>query len=188
MLTFEPVETEQQIEELALMAAEIWGEYWPALIGKGQTDYMVQKFQTAAAIKDDMEHHAYRYWFLIDDQGTKVGYTGGATEIMTGNPEHDKEIMHNPTVQRRWNRRFFISKIYLYANQRGKHYSSRVLDFYEKLCKDEHLQVMYLTVNKGNTLGIRAYLGNGFKIVDMQAADIGGGYVMDDNIMAKEIQ
>lgn len=170
------------------MAADIWGEYWPALIGQEQTDYMVRKFQTVPAISHDMADHAYRYWFLVDDEGVKVGYTGGATEIMTGDPEADAAICHNPVVQVRWNRRFFISKIYLYASQRGKHYASRVIDFYDRLCREEGLPVMYLTVNRGNELGVRAYEGNGFQIVDERASDIGGGFVMDDYIMAREVR
>lgn len=41
-----------------------------------------------------------------------------------------------------------------------------------------------LTVNKGNELGIRAYKGNGFDIIESVEADIGNGFVMDDYIMA----
>ena len=37
-------------------------------------------------------------------------------------------------------------------------------------------------------LGIRAYEGNGFFVVDKHASPIGKGFVMDDYIMAKEIR
>ena len=187
-ITFESVETYGQVEDLAAMAAQIWGEYWPPIIGAAQTAYMVEKFQSVPAIERDMREHAYRYWFLVDGEGRRVGYTGGATEVMTGDERADAAIEHNAVVQRRYARRFFISKIYLFSSERGKHYSSQVIRFYEQLCRDEGLQAMYLTVNKHNELGIRAYLGNGFEVVDRQAADIGCGFVMDDDIMAKEIR
>ena len=44
---------------------------------------------------------------------------------------------------------------------------------------------MYLTVNKGNDLGIRAYKGTGFQIVEAVVTDIGEGFVMDDYVMEK---
>jgi GNAT superfamily N-acetyltransferase len=82
----------------------------------------------------------------------------------------------------------FISKIYLYAQERGKHYASRVIEFYEAACHAEGMSGMYLTVNRGNELGVRAYLGRGFVVVEELAADIGEGFVMDDYIMAKLLE
>ena len=44
-VSFQPVESAQDVEQLAKLADEIWHEYWPALIGKAQTDYMVEQFK-----------------------------------------------------------------------------------------------------------------------------------------------
>lgn len=96
-----------------------------------------------------------------------VGYTGGHAEPKTG--------------------RFFISKIYLRACGRGRHFASGVIAFYEDLCRKRGLRAMYLTVNKGNVLGIRAYKGNGFEVIDAVETDIGQGFVMDDYIMEKRV-
>ena len=96
-----------------------------------------------------------------------VGYTGGHAEPKTG--------------------RFFISRIYLRACERGRHFASGVIAFYEDLCRERGLRAMYLTVNKGNVLGIRAYKGNGFKVIDAVETDIGQGFVMDDYIMEKRV-
>ena len=38
---FVAVETDEDQEKLAKLADEIWHEYWPAIIGDAQTDYMV---------------------------------------------------------------------------------------------------------------------------------------------------
>ena len=78
----------------------------------------------------------------------------------------------------------FISKIYLYAEERGKHYSSQILEWLRDYARKLGLTGMYLTVNKGNELGIRAYKGNGFDIIESVEVDIGNGFVMDDYIMA----
>ena len=165
-VTFVPVSTEQDQEKLATLAAEIWNEYWPAIIGQDQTDYMVENFQSLAAIKRDMAENAYEYWFVVDEGGKTVGYTGGHEE---------------PTTSR-----YFISKIYLLAEERGKHYASKVIAFYGELCRERDLHSMYLTVNKHNELGIRAYLGKGFVTIESVETDIGNGFIMDDYVMEKE--
>lgn len=81
----QPVETDADIERLAKLAHEIWFEYWPAHIGEAQTRYMVERFQTAEAIRRDMASSAYEYWFVLaPDDGRVVGYTGGRAEPKTG--------------------------------------------------------------------------------------------------------
>ena len=168
-IEFVPVETPEDRAALAALASEIWHEYWPALIGEAQTDYMVERFQSLAAIERDMAEHVYEYWFLqAEDDGRIVGYTGGHVEVQTN--------------------RFFISKIYLLAEERGRGFAKETVRFYEGLCRERNLEAMYLTVNKGNDLGIRAYLGTGFRTIDAVETDIGNGFIMDDYIMEKRIE
>ena len=169
-MRFEPVGTHEQIKELASMADEIWHEYWPDLIGIEQTDYMVEQFQSLEALTRDIGNGEYEYWFLVDDEADEeriVGYTGGKMEPET--------------------KRFFVSKIYLYASERGKGYASRVIRFYERLCSMRDLQATYLTVNKYNDLAIRAYEAKGFETIESSESDIGNGFIMDDFIMEKRI-
>ena len=178
-VSFQPVESAQDVEQLAKLADEIWHEYWPALIGKAQTDYMVEQFQSLSAIKRDMAEHAYEYWLIAareDDETNStgafaqtriVGYTGGHVEPETN--------------------RFFISKIYLRAEERGKGFASQTIRFYEDLCRTRNLHAAYLTVNKHNDLGIRAYRAKGFETIDAVETDIGNGFIMDDYIMELQV-
>jgi len=170
-VSFRQVERDEEVEALAHMAHHIWNEYWPALIGQEQTDYMVEKFQSLNAFRADIADNGYEYWFIMDDEGDTpriIGYTGGHTESETN--------------------RFFISKIYLLADERGKHFASRVIEFYDRLCADRGLAALYLTVNKHNELGIRAYRAKGFETIDAVETDIGEGFVMDDYIMEKKLK
>ena len=175
-MRFELVETDEQKALLAKAADEIWHEYWPPLIGQDQTDYMVDNFQSPTAIERDMREHAYEYWLLYaseEEGGTAgegerlVGYTGGHVEPETN--------------------RFFISKIYLYKEERGKHYATATIAFYDELCRERGLRAMYLTVNKHNDLGIRAYTAKGFETIECVETDIGRGFIMDDYIMEKRV-
>lgn len=167
-IAFDPVRTADDRQRLAALADEIWHEYWPALIGDAQTDYMVENFQSLEAIERDMREHAYEYWFMrAEDNGRIAGYTGGCVEPETN--------------------RFFISKIYLRAEERGHRFASQTIRFYEDLCRARGLAALYLTVNKHNDLGVRAYRGKGFETIDSVETDIGQGFIMDDFIMEKRI-
>ncbi|MGI6591624.1 MAG: GNAT family N-acetyltransferase [Eggerthellaceae bacterium] len=187
-LTFKQVDTTADIASTARIADEIWHEYWPEIIGKAQTDYMVDTMQSVEPIARDIALHGYRYYLLYDENGTCVGYTAARPEDATGHTDDPAFRTHGTKINEILPRkRLFISKIYLYANERGKHYSSRVLEFYEKMCADEGMEGMYLTVNRDNKLGIRAYLGRGFDIIEEVDADIGQGFVMTDHIMEKTL-
>lgn len=164
-ITLSPIKTDEQLKDLETFATGIWLEYWPALIGDDQTRYMIDMFHSFDAMKRDMSEKGYEYWFVEDTAGKVVGYTGGHVEPETN--------------------RFFISKIYLLKEERGKHYASKILNFYEELCANRGLEAMYLTVNKHNDLGIRSYLGRGFATIEEVETDIGSGYIMDDYIMEK---
>mgnify|MGYP004547496767 FL=1 len=169
---FIPVETDEQTHQLANMATAIWNEYWPAIIGQEQTTYMIERFQSYDAITRDMAENDYEYWFVVADKDEPteriVGFTGGHNESETN--------------------RFFISKIYLLAQERGKHFASDVIAFYNDLCLKREFSAMHLTVNKHNELGIRAYQGKGFETIDAVETDIGQGFIMDDFIMERRAQ
>ena len=186
-LTLKLVETDGDLQTTARVAHDIWFEYWPGLIGRAQTEYMVKNMQSLGAITRDIREVGYRYWLLYDDEGRIVGYTSSLVEDFSANPDDPASAKHGAEIAKRATKRLFISKIYLYAKERGKHYASRVIEFYEQLSRDEGLTAMYLTVNRGNELAIRAYLGRGFDIIEEVAADIGEGFVMDDYIMCKMV-
>ena len=186
-LTFHLVANQEDLQLTAEVAHDIWFEYWPALIGMAQTEYMVKNMQSLPAITRDIREVGYRYWLLYDEDGTCVGYTSSLAEDFSADPSDPASAKHGEEIAKRAAKRLFISKIYLYAEERGKHYASRVIEFYEQLCRDEGLTAMYLTVNRGNELAIRAYLGRGFETIEEKAADIGGGFIMDDYIMCKMV-
>ena len=151
------------------LAQQIFPVTYKDILTPEQTDYMVANFQSLEAIERDMREHAYEYWFMrAEDNGRIAGYTGGCVEPETN--------------------RFFISKVYLLADERSKGFASKAIAFYERLCRERGFEAMYLTVNKRNDLGIRAYLGKGFETIDAVETDIGNGFVMDDYIMEKRVE
>ena len=168
-LSFEPVTTADGRMRLAALADEIWHEYWPALIGAAQTDYMVEQFQSLEAIERDMAEAAYEYWLLRDNEdGRLVGYTGGHVEPETN--------------------RFFVSKIYLRAPGartrvrqrdrallRGPVPHARALRAVPDGQQAQRPAPSALTAPKASST------------IDAVETDIGNGFVMDDFIMEKRV-
>ena len=55
MLEFARVETPEELDYLAEIAREIWMGYWPPIIGREQTEYMVERFHSVEAMTADIE-------------------------------------------------------------------------------------------------------------------------------------
>jgi ribosomal protein S18 acetylase RimI-like enzyme len=153
-----------QLAEVARLAHEVWHEYYVPLIGLAQVEYMVAKFQTAAAMQAQIDT-GYEY-FLMRQGDANIGYAA---------------IRHDADTAR-----FFISKLYVLAAHRKSGAGRHCLDYFERLARERGATHLWLTVNKGNP-SVRAYERLGFNIAEAIVMDIGGGFVMDDYRMEKEL-
>ncbi len=163
-VTLIQVDNDERLQTLAKIANEVWHEFFPCILTEGQIDYMVEKFQSYNAMKNQMENDGYEYYFIaLEDK--QLGYTGIKKEES----------------------RLFLSKLYLLKENRGKGYASAVFKWLISYCKENGLKSIYLTVNKNNENTIAVYKKKGFKVIDTQVADIGNGFVMDDYIMEMKI-
>jgi len=80
-----------------------------------------------------------------------------------------------------------LYKLYLLPEMHGRGLGSRLLQHVEREVWAGAGRRLILSVNKRNTKAITAYKRNGFAIVESVVTDIGGGFVMDDYVMAKEL-
>ncbi len=154
-----PAKTDADIQEIALLAKEIWREHFTDIIGKPQVEYMVEKFQSYPALKQQISE-GYEYFQLLDD-GVLAGYIG----------IHEEEDA------------LFLSKLYIHKDYRGQHFSSQALRFLINLCRKRGLTKIWLTCNKDNLNTLNIYHHMGFATVREQKADIGNGFFMDDYIL-----
>lgn len=160
------VENTEEINNLAVMADNIWHEYFISIITEEQIDYMIDKFQSVPAIMGQINNKGYEYYFLKEN-GEILGYTGICEE-----KEENK---------------LFLSKLYLKKEKRGKGYASKAFQVLKQLCKERGIQAIWLTVNRFNEHTIEVYKAKGFEILRTEAADIGNGFIMDDYIMELKI-
>lgn len=154
----------EDLTNLARLAHTIWFEYWGIILEKGQITYMVDKFQSQQAMKNQIENENYSYYF-INLNNQNAGYFGVSDK---------KDYL-------------FLSKLYLLKEFRGKGLGHKAFSKIVQIAKDLNHNKIRLTVNKYNTNTINAYEKWGFKTIDDVVTDIGEGYVMDDYIMEFEI-
>lgn len=155
---------DEDIGALAVLADEIWHEYWPFLLSEEQIGYMVEKFQSETAIACQRNKENYRYFFIETGSG-RAGYFG-----ISGKQDY-----------------LFLSKLYLKSRFRHQGIGARAFEKIKQLARGAGYDKIRLTVNKKNKNTIDAYFKYGFKIIDRDVTDIGGGFVMDDYIMEYEL-
>ena len=157
MIKFDEV---KDIKELAILASDIWHEYWTVILSDEQIDYMVEKFQSETAITEQIKNENYVYFYILSD-GEKSGYIGLSKK--------DDYL--------------FLSKLYVKKNFRHNGIGTKAFEFIKNYAKTLNYKKIKLTVNKYNKNTIDAYNKWGFKTTDAVVTDIGNGFVMDDYIM-----
>lgn len=164
MTQIEPAKTKKTYKIIAGLAELIWTEHYTPIIGEQQVAYMLEKFQSAIAIEDQVANGVLYY--LISFQDKPVGYFSVSRE---------EDFL-------------FLSKLYVLRSARAKGLGRAAISYMEDLAKDFDLQRIRLTVNKFNTNSIKAYEKMEFLNVDAIVQDIGNGFVMDDYVLEKILE
>jgi len=163
MINFHEVKGVSDLTLIENMANTIWHEHYTPIIGAEQVTYMLDKFQSANTMQEQIDK-GYQY-FLINFNDNAVGYL---------------------SFEKRENA-LFLSKIYLLKNERGKGIGRTAMEFVISAAKGLSCTKVALTVNRFNQNSIRAYESAGFEKKGELVQDIGNGFVMDDYLMEKII-
>jgi diamine N-acetyltransferase len=166
MIDMHRVHDPAEIATVAALASDIWTRHYVPIIGKAQTDYMLARFQSRAAIGRQIAD-GYRYYLAMAD-GTAVGYLA---------------LVFQPAE-----RRAQLSKLYVLHGHRQNGIGRAMLAYAENLRGDLDIGELWLTVNRHNTDAIAFYTRVGFSTTGTLIQDIGGGFVMDDFRMAKTLE
>lgn len=152
---FQRVSQPAEIRQVADLARVIWTEHYTPIIGADQVSYMLEKFQSAAAIQQQI------------GQGMKYVLM----EPAAGYFAYERKPDH-----------LFLSKIYVHPDHRGQGLARKSIAWIQETEKPERIR---LTVNRHNSNTLAAYKKLGFSKTGELVTDIGGGYVMDDFVMEK---
>ena len=153
--------TKLDYKQLSKLAFEIWTEHYTPIIGVASVNYMLNKFQTATAIENQIfEGTSY---YKVNFKGKLSGYLSFYKK--------------DPYL--------FLSKIYVQNSLRGNGIGKKAMEFVEEKAKELNCIGISLTVNRENFNSIKAYKKMGFVNTGTNIADIGEGFVMDDYLMEK---
>ena len=160
------VRTQEDAGRVSDLARIIWAEHYTPIIGSGQVQYMLNRFQSATQIWQDVTDHGCTYLWMTTDEQT-VAYMA---------------YCDRPDEQS-----CFLSKLYVRKDCRGRGFAKELVNGLVRRCRDEKKRRIWLTVNKNNTHSIAAYKKMMFYKTGLQVTDIGGGYVMDDVVMQRDL-
>lgn len=155
----------EEVGAVAEMASRIWPVAYGAILPPGQIDYMLSQMYAPARLRQDQDEGVDLVWILVE--GERTGFLGAGPVAPDGAcPLH---------------------KLYLLpGSQRGGIGSQALARLCERLAGLGALAVE-LRVNRHNAAAIAFYRKNGFTVFAEDCREIGGGYVMDDYLMHREL-
>lgn len=161
-----PLEPEE-IGELVILAREIWLAHYPSIISRDQIEYMLAQRYAPEVIRKELERLDV-WWDVLREDGRLAGFS---SYFLTGAPGEMK-----------------LDKLYVDTRRQRRGHGGRLIERAAEVARSQGCHRLMLAVNKRNLNAIGAYLKHGFEVVDAVVKDIGGGFVMDDYVMALRLE
>jgi diamine N-acetyltransferase len=158
--------TPEEVAALTALAVEIWRAHYPAIISSAQIEYMLAQRYSPAVVRKELERGDL-WWDELLVDGKLAGFS---SYFMTGNAGQMK-----------------LDKLYVHHDHQHQGYGRMLLDRAETIARAYGGETLVLAVNKKNRNAIAAYEKYGFETKGEIVKDIGGGFVMDDYIMQKDV-
>jgi ribosomal protein S18 acetylase RimI-like enzyme len=151
---------------VAELAGVIWRKYYLGIISVEQIEYMLSRGYSLAAL---------RRFITEEGAGLDLAYLG---ETLAGfaayyRPDTSHELK--------------LDKLYVHHDFRGLGIGRSLIASAEAAAIAQQRTTLILNVNKNNVQAIRVYERNEFSVREAVVVDIGGGFVMDDYVMAKQL-
>ncbi len=155
------------IEPLAALAREIWHQHYPGIITVKQIEYMLGQRYSPDTIRAEIQSGAARWVKLLVN-----GQLGGFASYEADGAR----------------RALKLDKLYVHGLFRGRGCGAALVRHVEQAARAQGCDQVYLQVNRNNFDSIAVYRRLGFEVIDTVKTDIGGGFWMDDYVMAKWVR
>lgn len=151
-----------EAEFISKIGQQSYNETYPAILTQEQIDFMLNKNYTVDAIQALMD--SGQDFYLLYEDAVPKGFVA---------------------VQNKEQSILRIEKLYLLAEDKGKGYGTKLLNFVADLAKSRDLKLLELNVNRGNP-AYHFYLKQNFVVTEV--VDIPYyGYILDDYVMQKDL-
>ena len=154
------------VDALVALAREIWRAHYPAIIGSAQIEYMLAQRYHPQVVREELGRDGI-WWDKLMAEGEMAGF---ASYFLTGVASEMK-----------------LDKLYVHPRHQRRGYGGQMIDRACGVARARGCSRLVLAVNKGNRGAIDAYLKHGFRVDAAVVKDIGGGFVMDDYVMVKNV-
>lgn len=152
-------------EAIAALAKVIWHRHYPAIINQAQIDYMLAQRYAPELLRRQIGSPGHRWDKLLLD-----GELAGFAHCFVNGSEMK------------------LDKLYIHPEHQHKGYGGKLIAHAVMAAQDAGCARLLLAVNKHNKNAIAAYRKHGFEVIEAVVQDIGDGFVMDDYIMAREVE
>ena len=165
-------DTEPEFPVLRELADTIWRQHYAGIISAAQIDYMLAGRFSDEALREHVRA-ADRWLELLRVSGTPVGYCGYELASIDGEERAAADMK--------------LGQLYVLESHRGMGLGRFMLGHIEGRARELGRRLLWLQVNKRNTGAIGFYRAAGFEVIRDAVFEIGGGFVMDDYVMAKGV-
>ncbi|MDF1825517.1 MAG: GNAT family N-acetyltransferase [Verrucomicrobiales bacterium] len=164
-VSFDPVEP-SDLCELREMARKIWPVVYRDIISDEQIEYMLELMYSPTRIAEEIKKSGIHYDWILKHR-ERVGF-----------------LAYGPVCK---SKVCDLHKLYLLPGHRGMGLGSFTLQSLFRKLRAAEVCRLSLRVNRHNTSAIRCYEHNGFRKTGEDCLDIGGGHVMDDFLMSRQM-
>lgn len=160
--SFRPA-TANDVTLIRELAERIWRLSYVEMISPEQIDYMLNWMYSADKIAAELSEGVC--WEILELEGQPVGYLS----LSFDGAEAE------------------LHKLYLLPEYQGRGLGQTMLTRALEIASSMAVTTLALRVNKQNHRALKAYQRAGFHHSHDAVADIGGGFVMDDYILRREL-
>jgi ribosomal protein S18 acetylase RimI-like enzyme len=157
---------DRDLPAVAALAGAIWRRHYPGIITVEQIEYMLERGYALAAL---------RRFITEEGAGLDLAYLGDRLAGFGAYycPDRPDELK--------------LDKLYVHHEFHRRGVGRALIAAAEAAARRQRRTTLVLNVNKHNVEAIRAYERSGFRVREAVVVDIGGGFVMDDYVMAKAL-
>jgi ribosomal protein S18 acetylase RimI-like enzyme len=156
-----------QLLEVQRLAGVIWHAHYPGIITHDQIDYMLLRGYALDALEG---------FLAADDRGLELAKVEGTLAGFVAWYVTDDLALAK------------LDKLYVLPARQRHGLGGALIARAAELARKAGAEMLVLNVNKQNAQAIRAYAKHGFVVRESVVNDIGGGYVMDDYVMARSLR
>lgn len=153
-----------EAEALVELAGRIWRACYPGIVTPEQIEYMLAQRYKTGLIRQLLARGDL--WLAARAEGRLVGFAHGHP-LDTGD--------------------YKLDKLYVDVGLQRHGVGGRLIAEVAARARNHGFTRLVLRVNRGNRRAIDAYLKHGFQVATLVVEDIGGGFVMDDYVMVKDL-